>query len=74
MRLLIMSHDVRIADSYEFAEALASVGVEVSVLSSSKYCYLSEIKTLHVLPTPGFLKFIKRFNPDFVRTDSHARP
>lgn len=70
MRLLIMSHDGRIVDSCEFAEALTSTGLEVSVLNSSKYCYLSETKPLNILPTPGFLKFIKRFNPDFVLTDS----
>ena len=69
MRILILSIDGRIADYFEFAKALASFGVEAICLQSSKYCYL-ETRPLNIVPSPRFLKLIKRFDPDFVLTDS----
>jgi hypothetical protein len=74
MRILILSPSLRIAGYSEFVEAFASVGVEATCMQSSKYCYLGETRPLYALLTHRFLKLVKRFNPDFVRTDSHARP
>jgi len=70
MKLLIVSTKQRLVDYIEFVEALNSLGGEAKCVRDLKYCFLSEYKPLHIIPTPRLLKVIKRFNPDFVMTDS----
>lgn len=70
MRLLIVSTKERLSGYIEFVEALDSFGVEAICVHDLKYCFLSEFKPLHIVPIPKLLKLVKRFNPDFVLTDS----
>ena len=70
MRFLIVSTKQRLADYIEFVEALDSLGVEANCVRNSKYCFLSEYRPLHVIPIPRLLGLVKRFNPDFIMTDS----
>ena len=70
MRILIVSTKQRLADYNEFVEALDSLRVEAICVHNLKYCSLFESKPLHIVPFPKLLKLVKRFNPDFVMTDS----
>lgn len=70
MRLLIVSTKQRLAGYIEFVVALDSLGVEAICVHDLKYCFLGESKPLHIVPIPGLLKLVKRFNPDFIMTDS----
>jgi len=70
MRLLIVSTKQRLADYIEFTEALDSLRLEAICVHDLKYCFLCESKPLHIVPFPKLLKLVKRFNPDFVMTDS----
>lgn len=70
MRLLIVSTKHRLAGYIEFVEALHSLGVEAICAHDLKYCFLCESKPLHIVPIPKLLGLIKRFNPNFVMTDS----
>ena len=70
MRLLIVSTKHRLAGYIEFVEALHSLGVEAICAHDLKYCFLCESKPFHIVPIPKLLKLVKRFNPNFVMTDS----
>lgn len=70
MRLLIVSRKQRLAGYNEFVDALNSLEVEAKCVHDLKYCFLGENKPLYAVPIPKLLKLIKRFNPDFVMTDS----
>jgi len=70
MRLLIVSTQQRLSDYIEFAGALVSQGVEVACVQDLRYCFLSDFRPLHIVPFPKLLKLVKRFDPEFVMTDS----
>lgn len=70
MKLLIVSTKQRLAGYIEFVEALNSLGVEAICVHDLKHCFLSEHKPFHIIPIPKLFKLVKRFNPDFVMTDS----
>ncbi len=70
MRLLIVSKEKNIESYVEFVEALDLLGVEAICVPDVEYCSLGKLKPLHVIPLPKLLKLVKRFNPDFVLTDS----
>ena len=70
MKLLIVSTKQRLAGYMEFVETLDSLGVEAICVHDLKYCFLCESKPFHIVPFPKLLKLVKRFNPDFVMTDS----
>lgn len=54
----------------EFVDALDSFGVEATCVDVLKYCFLLESKPFNIVPFPRLLKLVRRFNPDFVITDS----
>jgi glycosyltransferase involved in cell wall biosynthesis len=70
MRLLIVASKQRLGDYREFVEALDSFGTEAVCVPELKYCFLSQFRPLHILPVPKLLRLVKRFNPDFIITDS----
>lgn len=70
MRVLIASTKQRLADYIEFAEALRALGVETICVHDVNYYALSKFKVLNQVPFPKLLKLIKRFNPDFILTNS----
>jgi len=70
MRLLIVSKEKNIESYVEFVEALDLLGVDAICVPDVEYCSLGKFKPLHVIPFPRLLKLVKRFNPDFVLTDS----
>lgn len=70
MRLLLVSAKQHLTDYGEFVEALDSIGVEGLVVHNLEYCFLSKSPPLHIFPVPRIVKLVKRFNPDFVLTDT----
>lgn len=70
MNLLIASTKQRLPDYIKFAEALRPLGVETICVHDVNYYALSESKVLNHVPFPKLLKLIKRFNPDFIITNS----
>jgi glycosyltransferase involved in cell wall biosynthesis len=71
MRLLIIAGDENFADYDGFVEALGFLGSEAICVSARQYCFLSKFYPLHVVPFPRLLERIRRFNPDFIITDSN---
>ena len=70
MRFLVVASKQHLADYGEFVEALDSLGTEAICVHELKYCFLSQFRPLHIVPVPKLLKLVKRFNPDFIITDS----
>jgi len=70
MRILIVSLKPRLSDYVEFVEALNCLGAEAMCVHDLKHCFLGQSKPLSLVPIPKLLRLIKRFNPDFVLTDS----
>jgi glycosyltransferase involved in cell wall biosynthesis len=70
MRLLIVSQKQNMLGYIELVEALGSFGVEATCVHNLKYCFLFEPKPFNIVPFPRLPNLVKRFNPDFVITDS----
>jgi len=70
MKLIIVSTRQHLPDYNEFVESLNTLGVEALVVHNLEYCFLTTRPPLHTIPIPKLLKLVKRFDPDFVMTDS----
>jgi len=70
MRVLIVSTKRKLPSYVEFVEALRSLGVEANCVDDLRCCFLSESRPLHIVPTPKLLKLVKRFNPEFIMTET----
>ena len=70
MRILIVSTKQRLADYMEFVEALNSLGEEAVCVHCPEHCFPGESNPLHIVPVLKLLKLVKRYNPNFVITDS----